>query len=220
MHVYRLDPIQNARTNMVLSQLKPNGVFDRKILELFNNIPRENFIPVSAFSMAYGDAPIYYGIPGRYMFAPQTIALMLQNLELMPNDPVLIIGGNYGYTATMIFEIGCKVYVTEPEPQLASKCREKLKKYNCIIESSQLAVGLPEYCPYKAIIAEIGFHEIPETIINQLSENGKIGVCFVNRESQSSKACVFQKKSNKLSLITSFAANIPSGSDDPVEFVF
>ena len=82
MRVHRLNPIQNARTNMVLSQLKPNGVIDRTILNVLNNVPRENFIPVNSFSIAYADAPIFYDIPGRYIFAPQTFGLFLQNLNL------------------------------------------------------------------------------------------------------------------------------------------
>ena len=213
MHVYRLDPIQNARSNMVYSQLKPNGIVDQTILKLFNNIPRENFIPVEAFPMAYGDSSIFYDIPGRYMFSPQTLALFLQNLSLTPNDSVLVIGGNYGYTATLLFELGCKAHVVEPEPTLASKCREKLKKYNCVIESSSLILGAPEYGPYEAIIIEVGLPEIPETIIDQLSDNGRIGICLVDDPSKLSKACVFQKKSDNLCLISSFEANMPPCPD-------
>lgn len=222
MHVYRLDAVQNARSNMVCSQLKPNGIVDQKILKIFNEIPRENFIPVVAFPIAYGDSPISFDIPGRYMFAPQTLALFLQHLILTTDDKVLVIGGNYGYTATILCELGCKTYVVEPEPTLASKCREKLKKYNCMIESVALTTGLPEHGPYKAIIIEIGINEVPKIIVEQLEDDGMICACIVNDQLKISKAYVFQKKSKALHLFASFEADMPlcDGLNELDHFIF
>ncbi len=209
MRVHRLDPIQNARTNMVLSQLKPNGVIDRIILNVLNNVSRENFIPVSSFSIAYADAPIFYDIPGRYIFAPQTLGLFLQNLNLATNDKVLVVGGNYGYTATVLFELGCQVFVTEPQPIFLSKCREKLKKHNTVIEPRQLNSGLPEHGPYKAIIIEVGLKEIPASIVGQIADNGRIAICIANDESKLSKGCVFEKNLEDLNLVVTFETNMP-----------
>jgi protein-L-isoaspartate(D-aspartate) O-methyltransferase len=209
MRVHRLDPVQNARTNMVLSQLKPNGVVDHAILNVLNNVPRENFIPINSFSIAYADAPIFYDIPGRYIFAPQTLGLFLQNLNLAANDKVLVVGGNYGYTATVLFELGCHVFVAESQPIFLSKCREKLKKHNMVIESRQLNLGLQEHGPYQAIVIEVGLKEIPDAVVNQLANNGRIALCLANDASKLSKGFVFQKNSENLDLVVTFEASMP-----------
>lgn len=210
MRVHRVDPIQNARRNMVLTQLKANGIIDKIILNAFEKIPREHFIPVTVLSAAYGDGPIYCDISGRYLFAPQVLGLFLQHLNLMPNDKILVIGGNYGYTATVLFEMGCIAYIVESHPILVSKCREKLKKYNATIHSGPLKTGLRENGPYKAIIVEIGLNSIPECIIDQLQDGGKIAICVTTGEEISAKACIFEKKAKKLHKVFTIDANMPT----------
>ena len=222
MRVHRLDPVQNARSNMVLSQLKPNGVVDRLILKVIDSVPRENFIPMASLAVAYGDGPIFCDIPGRYIFAPQTLGLFLQSLNLSPDDKVLVVGGNYGYTATVLFELKCMVCVVESQPILVAKCREKLKKHNAVIENAPLNLGLPEHGPYQAIIIEVGLKSLPAAIIDQLEDGGRIAVCITNDESNVSKACVFEKKLDMLRQIISFEANMPLcyESDEPISFRF
>ena len=190
MRVYRLDPVQSARNNMVRSQLKPNGVVNRTILNIFNEVSRENFVPVSLYPMAYGDATIFCGVPGRYIFAPQTLGLFLQNLNLVPNDKVLLIGGNYGYTATVLTELECQ--------------------------------GLAEHGPYQAIIIEVGLKEVPNEIVNQLADGGRVALCIVNDVDQLSRAHVFEKKMESLDQVISFEANMPLclELDESIKFRF
>ncbi len=209
MRVSRMDPIKNARSNMVFSQLKANGVINKSILSVFENISREHFVPVIALPMAYGDSPIYCDVPGRYLFAPQTLGIFFQHLNLSPNDKVLVVGGNYGYTATMLFELGCTAYIVESHPILIAKCREKLKKYSAIIQNTPLELGLEEYGPYKAIIVELGISSIPNFIIHQLEENGKVAVCITDKEKRLTKAHVFEKKDNNLHEVFTIEANMP-----------
>jgi protein-L-isoaspartate(D-aspartate) O-methyltransferase len=222
MRVHRLDPVQNARSNMVLSQLKPNGVVDWAILRVMDTVSRENFIPISALSLAYGDSLIFCDIPGRYIFAPQTLGLFLQNLDLAPQDKVLVVGGNYGYTATILFELGCQVCVVESHPILVAQCREKLKKHNGVIESGSLNFGLAEYGPYQAIIIEVGLKAVPHEIIEQLDTGGRVALCLADDGGNLSKACVFEKKIDILDLVIAFDGNMPlyHEPDAPINFRF
>ncbi len=222
MRVHRLDPVQNARSNMVLSQLKPNGVVDRRILKVMDLVPRENFMPVASLAIAYGDGPIFCDIPGRYIFAPQTLGLFLQTLSLAPHDKVLVVGGNYGYTATVLFELECLVCVVESHPILVAKCREKLKKYQMVIENGPLNLGLPGHGPYQAIIIEAGSKHLPTAMIEQLETGGKIAVCIANDVANLSKGCVFEKKADTLQQVISFEANLPLcyELDEPISFRF
>ncbi len=222
MRVSRMDPIKDARSNMVFTQLKPNGVIDKQILNTFEKVSREHFVPVTALSLAYGDSPIYCDIPGRYLLAPQTLGIFFQHLNLLPHDKVLVIGGNYGYTATILFELGCVAYVVESHPILVAKCREKLKKYNAVIQSAPLKLGLAEHGPYKAIIVELGLASIPESVIDQLEENGRIAICLTAGETNAAKACVFEKKVNKLHEVFTIEANMPSCTEfiEPENFTF
>lgn len=209
MRVHRTDPIKNARQKMVLSQLKTAGVIDKTILKAFEKTPREYFIPITALSVAYSDSPIYCDIIGRYLFPPHILGIFLQHLSLAKNDKVLVIGGNYGYTATVLFEIGCTAYIVEPHPILIAKCREKLKKQNIAIESGPLKAGMKENSPYKAIIIELGLVSIPDNILKQLEEGGKIATCIVNSNDGASKACVFEKTNGTLHKIFSTETNMP-----------
>ncbi len=210
MRVHRVDYAQNARRNMVFTQLKANGVMDKLILNVFEKIPREHFIPIVALSIAYGDGPIYCDISGRYLFAPQILGLFLQHLNLMPDDKVLVIGGNYGYTATVLFEMGCTAYIAESHPILVAKCREKLKKYNPTIHSGPLKMGLSKNGPYKAILVEIGLNSVPECVIDQLEEGGRVAICITTGEEDSAKACVFEKKANGLHEVFTIDTNMPT----------
>lgn len=223
MRVRRVDPVQNARSNMVFAQLKTNGVVNKSILDVFEKVPREYFVPVTALSIAYSDAPIFCDIPGRYLFAPQTLGIFLQHLNLSQNDKVLIIGGNYGYTATILFELGYKAYLVESHPILISKCREKLKKYNAIIHvNGTLDCGLKEYAPYKAIIIEMGISVIPDFVVHQLEENGKVAVCLATETVAPARGCIFEKKDGKLQEIFTIQANMPLCFEftEPEHFTF
>ena len=222
MRVHRTDPIQNARQNMVLAQLKANGVVDPVILNVFETVSREYFIPVTSLSIAYSDSPIYCDISGRYLFAPQILGLFLQHLNLAPNDKILVIGGNYGYTATILFEMKCKAYIVESHPVLVAKCREKLKKYNAVVHSGPLQDGLNKNGPYKAAIIEIGLSTIPECIIDQLQEGGRVSICLTSDKIDSAKACVFEKKSGNLIEVFTIDTNMPRCTEfsEPTRFKF
>lgn len=209
MRVRRVDPIKNARSNMVCAQLKTNGVINKSILNIFENTAREYFVPVVSLPMAYGDSPIYCDVPGRYLFASQTLGIFLQHLNLSPDDKILVVGGNYGYTATVLFELKCSAYIVESHPILVAKCRERLKKYSAVIQNTPLALGLEEYGPYRAIIIELGLSSIPDFVIHQLEENGKLAICITTAENGLTKACIFEKKNNKLHEVFTTGANMP-----------
>jgi len=209
MRVHRTDPIKNARQKMVFTQLKANGVTDKMLLNAFEKTPREYFIPITSLSLAYSDSPIYCDITGRYLFPPHILGIFLQHLSLKRNDKVLVVGGNYGYTATILFEIGCIAYIVEPHPILIAKCREKLKKQNIAIESGPLMAGMKENSPYKAIIIELGLISVPDSVVKQLEEGGKIAACIVDNDQGSTKACVFEKTGGMLHKIFSIETNMP-----------
>lgn len=220
MRVQRLNHTQNARSNMALSQLKANGIVDQLIVKVMELVPRENFVPLMSLAMAYGDGPIFCDTPGRYIFPPQTIGLFLQNLSLYKNDKVLVVGGNYGYSATILLELGCEVFVVESQPILVAKCREKLKKHHITIESGDLHLGLSEHKPYKAIIIEAGISKVPASFADQLENGGRLAVCI--NDNNISKGCVFEKNSQKLNQVFTFEANMPTCHefDEPINFKF
>ncbi len=222
MRVHRADPIKDARANMVFAQLKTNGVTDKTILNVLDKVPREHFVPVTSLPLAYGDAPVFCDIPGRYLFAPQTLGLLLQNLNLLPNDKVLVVGGNYGYTATVLLELGCKAYVVESHPILVSKCRDKLKKYHIEIHSGPLKAGFIQQSPYRSIIVELGLSSVPDSLVEQLGEKGRLAICLTASENDCARACVFEKTHDSLTEVFAVEANMPPCTEfiEPEHFVF
>ena len=107
-------------------------------------------------------------------------------------------------------------------PILVAKCREKLKKYNAVIQSGPLKLGLSEHGPYKAIIIELGLNSIPESIIDQLQECGRVAICINTGGTDSAKACVFEKKANMLQKVFTIEANMPPCTEfiEPEDFTF
>jgi len=167
-----------ARKKMV-SQLCAYRIKDEGILAAMNKVRRHLFIPEQSKpspSYAYGDHPYPIGF-NQTISQPYIVAYMTQCLELKSGEKVLEIGTGSGYQAAMLAELGIKVYSIEIIPQLADHAREVLKaeKYESVqVLTGDGYMGWPEHAPFDAIIVTCAPDDVPQTLIDQMKEGGRM----------------------------------------------
>lgn len=208
MLVSKKNLLSQSRQNLILNQARFSTV-KKDILKAFTKVDRIEFVPINYSTLAYSDSAIACdgGVANRYMLPIPTLASALDCLNLVKKIKVLVVGGNYGYTAAILSVLGLDIYVCEPSPTLFDRCLERLKKYSVKnIVNVQPTYGMPNYAPFDIIFIEISVMEIPMTLIEQLKEGGQMVVC---RENEDIVKAVLYKKQNgilleKIAFITNF----------------
>ncbi len=165
-----------ARTEMVEYQIRQRGVRDPKVLDAMEAVPRDEFVPEDYGPAAYSDGPLPIGY-GQTISQPYIVAVMTELLELEPGDRVLEIGTGSGYQAAILAEITDEVYTVEIIPELAQPARERLTSlgYDTIRTSNADGYyGWAEFAPYDAIIVTAAPDHIPQPLVEQLKDGGRM----------------------------------------------
>jgi len=170
------------RKNMVESQVRPNDVTDRRIINAMLNVPREAFLPTALKPIAYIDETLPLvkaadGAPARGLMAPRVFAKLIQLAEVSESDIVLDVGGLTGYSAAVIARLAQTVVVLESDPALAetaTKALEELGVDNAAVVIGDLEVGYPSEGPYDAIIVEGTIDAMPPGLLDQLKDGGRL----------------------------------------------
>ncbi len=164
------------RNRMVEEQLVPRGIFDEKVLGAFRKVPRHAFIPDKSIENAYGDFPLPVG-EGQTISQPYMVALMTQYLDLKPGDRALEIGTGSGYQSSILAELAKEVYSVERFAVLAERAQAVLSDLgytNIKVKVGDGTEGWEEFAPYDAIVVTAGAPSIPEPLIEQLAEGGRL----------------------------------------------
>lgn len=164
------------RRRMVETQLRARGIKDERILVAMQKVPRHEFVPIPAKLLAYSDSPLSIGY-GQTISQPYIVALMTQELELDPADKVLEVGTGSGYQAAVLAEIAKEVYTIEILEPLYEQARARLVKMgyrNVHLRQGDGTRGWPEAAPFDKIIVTAAGLKIPESLIQQLKEGGRI----------------------------------------------
>ena len=149
---------------------------DKKVLEAFAATPREQFVPAHLKSEAYCDAPLRIGF-GQTISQPFTVLVMIELLSLNKTDKVLEVGAGSGYGAAIISQLSNQVFATEIIPQLVKQAQENLVKAkidNVTVVQCDGSQGYASEAPYDKIIISAACSEIPQALIEQLTEGGII----------------------------------------------
>src|SRR6476620_487850 len=144
------------RIAMVESQLRPNEVFDRRLIGAMRALPRENFVPPRLREVAYIDDalevfPSIDGAPARFLLAPMVLARLVQLAGVEPPDTVLDVGCATGYSTAVLAQLGQSVVGLEPEPELAEAAKRALRELrvaNADVVTGPLEKGHPAGGPY------------------------------------------------------------------------
>ncbi len=185
------------RAKMVESQIKARGVKDPRVLSALLKVERHRFVPEKYLDSAYSDQPLPIG-EGQTISQPYVVALMTELLDLKGNEKVLEIGTGSGYQAAILAELAEEVYTIEIIEPLASRAREKLSELgyrNVRVKTGDGYLGWPEAAPFDAIIVTAAPDHIPNPLIEQLKEGGRM-VVPVGTHTQELKKIV--KRSGKI----------------------
>lgn len=180
------------REKMVKEQLVGRGIRNQKILAAMKKIPRHLFVPDKWQALAYADRPLPIEMQ-QTISQPYIVALMTESLELAPTDKVLEIGTGSGYQTAVLAEICNSVYTVELLPALMESAIELLKRLryrNIVAKIDDGTLGLPEHQPYDAIIVTAGAPRLPQPLLAQLAEGGRLVIPVGDSLSQSLKKIV------------------------------
>lgn len=174
------------RRVMVEEQLRSRGIRDQRVLEAINRVPRHEFVAPEYEEQAYEDHPIPIG-SGQTVSQPYIVAAMLESLKVSPGDVVLEVGTGSGYQTALLSQLAARVYSIERHPELAEEARRRLERLgynNVIVFVGDGSQGLPEYAPFDAITVGAAAPRIPEPLLQQLRNGGRMILPVGTSESQ------------------------------------
>lgn len=171
---------------MVQEQLRSRDITDERLLAVMLEVPRHCFVDDALRGRAYGDHPLPIGA-GQTISQPYVVAYMTQALQLTGVEKVLEIGTGSGYQAAVLSRLCSQVYTVERINSLlagARKTFDQLRYYNIRAKLDDGTVGWPENGPYDAIIVTAGGPVIPEPLIEQLADPGRLIIPVGNQHVQ------------------------------------
>lgn len=166
----------DARRNMVDSQLRTTRVTDPAILGAMAELPRELFVPKAKQGIAYIDEDIEVA-PGRYLMEPVVLARLLQALDLTDDTTVLNIGCATGYDAALLGRLAGSVVAVESEPALVEQANGAISELmidNVAVVEAPLREGYPAQAPYDAILLSGSVDEVPPGLFGSLAPGGRL----------------------------------------------
>jgi protein-L-isoaspartate(D-aspartate) O-methyltransferase len=164
------------RAEMIERQLRRRGIMDAAVLAAMLAVPRHEFLPEELRSRAYEDGPLPIG-GGQTISQPYIVAAMTSALRLQPGDRVLEIGTGCGFQAAVLSHLAREVFTIELRPELASAASERLARlgyHNVHVHCGDGTLGLPEFAPFDGILVAAAAPEVPEPLLAQLAEAGRL----------------------------------------------
>ncbi|MBT8476281.1 MAG: protein-L-isoaspartate O-methyltransferase [Alphaproteobacteria bacterium] len=169
------------RIMMVDTQVRPSDVTKFPIIEAMLTVPREAFVPSGRREAAYVGENLALG-GGRVMLEPRTLAKMLDALDIQPDELVVDIGPGLGYSSAVIARLAEAVVAVEEDEDLASEAETALSEAgadNVALVQGALANGAAKHGPYDVIVVEGAVEEVPQAVIDQLKEGGRVAALFM-----------------------------------------
>jgi len=204
-----------ARVAMVESQLRPQGVTDPLILRAMGTIERERFLPDTTRALAYGDRGVAIG-DGRFMSAPSVLGQLLMEMAPQPGQRALVIGAGTGYSAAVLAHMGLSVIALENSGGLSATAHE----LGVETVSGELEAGWKKQGPYDQILIDGAVEYIPDAIVDQLADGGRLGTALVDRGI--TRLIVGRKAGNAFGYLSVADAGVPAlpGFSRPKAFTF
>jgi protein-L-isoaspartate(D-aspartate) O-methyltransferase len=170
------DSYLEQRVAMVETQLRKRGVKDANVLRAMAVVPRQEFVPEPFRSQAYSDEPLPIG-GGQTISQPYIVAAMTEALGLRGSERVLEIGSGCGYQTAVLSQLAREVYSVEFRSELAKSAAERLNRLgymNVHIHCGDGSTGWKEFAPYDAILVAAAAPTVPEPLLAELNEGGRL----------------------------------------------
>lgn len=214
-----------ARLNMIESQVRPNGITDRRIIAAMEQVARENFVPESRRAVAYVDEDVPLQPAGkahRALIEAMAFARMLQHAAVKPGDKALMIGAGTGYGAAVIAQLARSVTALECDSGLVAEARRNLAGFaNVKVVEGALQAGAEAEGPFDVIVIEGRVAEVPPAVMAQLADGGRL--VAITGEGDMGEGCVFTKAGGAVTMRKVFngsVAALPGFEKQKPAFVF
>jgi protein-L-isoaspartate(D-aspartate) O-methyltransferase len=211
----RIPDFATARAAMVESQLRPQGVVDPAVTEAMGAVPREDFVPAGVRPLAYVDRALSLG-NGRFLSAPAVLGQLLTQMGLAEGQRALVVGAGTGYSAAVLKTIGLDVVALESDPELAARAREA----GVEVVEGPLEAGHASGAPYHQILVDGAVELIPDAIVAQLDDGGRLGAAIVDRGI--TRLIIGRKAGSAFGYLSIGDSGVPAlpGFSRPKEFTF
>jgi protein-L-isoaspartate(D-aspartate) O-methyltransferase len=192
------DPYVARRNRMVDLHLAERGIKNKRVLDAFRTVPRHKFLPPGTRRQAYDDESIPIG-EGQTITPPYDVAFMTEILDPKPTDVVYEVGTGSGYQSAILSQLVKEVYSVEihkPLSERATKVHKEVGYKNIHTRVGDGYEGWPEAAPFDAIIVTCAPQKIPEPLVDQLKDGGRMVIPLGDRFTQS--VWLVTKKDGKL----------------------
>jgi len=186
------------RANMIEHQLRRRGIKDPRVLDVMGALPREQFVPQSAWNEAYADRPLPIG-QGQTISQPYMVAIMSEAMSLQGHEKVLEIGTGSGYQTAILAHLADKIFTVERVRELGRKAEARFAEMgytNILVRIADGTHGWTEEAPYDAILVTAGAPEAPKTYLDQLKVGGRLVIPIGSRGVQT--LCCFTKERKQI----------------------
>ncbi|WP_435259284.1 protein-L-isoaspartate O-methyltransferase family protein [Thioclava sp. FR2] len=197
------------RVMMVDTQVRPSDVTKFPIIEAMLHVPREVYVPRHLREAAYMGENLPLSA-GRVVLEPRTLAKMLDALDIHPTETVLDLGCGLGYSTAVIARLADAVVAVEADDSLASDAQSTLSSEsvdNAAVIVGPLAEGAAKHGPYDVITVQGGVEIIPQALLDQLKDGGRIAAIFM--EGQLGSVRIGYKRDGRLDWRFAFNASAP-----------
>jgi protein-L-isoaspartate(D-aspartate) O-methyltransferase len=162
------------RQDMV-ALLKDRGITDARLLRAMGKVERHLFVPEPFTNRSYEDSALPIG-KGQTISQPYTVAFMTQALGVREGERVLEVGTGSGYQAVILAEMGARVFTIERNLDLLAGARKLFDRlgYRIVSKGGDGTVGWTEFAPFSGIIVTAGAPQVPQPLLNQLVDGGRM----------------------------------------------
>lgn len=213
-----------ARLNMVESQIRTNRVTDPDLVEAFDTVPRELFVPKAKRGIAYVDEALEIG-GGRYLLEPMVLARLLQAAVPEPGDVALDIACGTGYATVILSKMVSMVVGVEEDQGLVDAGNANLETLgidNAAIVRGRLDEGYDKQAPYNVILIDGGVEVVPPALFDDLADGGRLVTVEGGSPTEPGVAVLYEKRGGRIGRRILFDAGTPllSGFREEAGFVF
>ncbi len=169
------------RTMMVDTQVRPSDVTKFPIIEAMLAVPREAYVGADQLEAAYVGKNLSLG-QARVILEPRSFAKLLDAVDVQPHEAVLDLGCGYGYSTAIVARLAEAVVAVEEDAAMASDAQGRLSAHgvdNAAVLAAPLAEGAPKHGPYDVILVEGAVETVPEAVLAQLKDSGRIAAIFM-----------------------------------------
>ena len=197
------------RTMMVDTQVRPSDVTKFPIINAMLTVKREDFVPASTRDAAYLGENLDLG-GARVLLDPRTLAKMLDALDIENEELVLDVAAGYGYSSAVIAHMAAAVVALDSDEDMLREAQDTLMAAgidNVITQAGPLHDGAAEHGPYDVIVVQGGVAHVPDALVAQLKEGGRMACIFM--DGALGEVRVGYKMDNRMSWRRSFNAGAP-----------